>query len=258
MATNSVPIINPDLSIDWLRSHATGEGVRVAVIDSGVDVSHPDLADKVVHSCVIEKKNNSIVTEEVSVDQSRDSYGHGTGVAGVISSIAPGVKITNVKVLGNYNSCSGDVLIEGIRWALSQDIKLINMSLATAKIKWQKSLNTVCEQAYLQDAILVISRRNNGPIGFPAMFSSVISVEIGDCPEPFATRYKSANFVECDAFGERVKVPATGGGYVERTGNSFAAPHITGVIALMLEKWPDLLAAEAKALLRAFSVDACH
>lgn len=253
--SSTLPVVNPDFSVDWLRANSTGEGVRVAVIDSGVDPHHPDLVGRICRSCKIEKVDDVNITTEIPVEESIDSFGHGTAVAGIIAGLAPAARIVNVKVLNQYNSCTGDILIDGLKWALDQNIKLINMSLATIKKQWTESLFELCEQAYSQDAILVVSRRNMGPLGCPAMFSSVISVEMGEgFVEQFQTRYKKGNLIECDGYGNQVRVAAPGGGYVFQTGTSFATPHIAGIIALMLEKWPQLLPVEAKALLRAISL----
>lgn len=249
-----LPLINPEYSLDWLRSNSTGKGVQVAVIDSGMDSQHSDLKGKITRSCTVEKKDNENCITEIPVEESIDGFGHGTAVAGIIADIAPAVEIINIKVLNQYNSCTGDILIDGIKWALDQNIKLINMSLATIKSQWTQKLSALCEQAYAQDAIMVVSRRNLGPLGCPAMFSSVISVEMGnDFTDKFQTRYKQSNLIELDGHGNQIRVAAPGGGYAVQTGTSFATPHVTGIVALMLEKWPDLLPVEVKTLLKSFS-----
>lgn len=249
-----IPLISPHLTLDALRQQATGQGVQVAVIDSGIDPHHPDLQGRVVRACVVDKgSDQTIACRDIDPLESRDDFGHGTAVAGIIAAVAPQVELINVRVLNEYNACSGDILIAGLRWALAQNIKVINLSLATMKERFFPELFQLCEQAYEQDAILIVSRRNLGGMGCPAMFSSVISVERGEIAEPYGLRYKTGNLIECDAFGTRVRTLASGGGYVEQTGTSFAAPHVTGFIALMVEQWPDLVAVEAKALLKSFS-----
>jgi len=248
------PLINPNITFERLRDESTGKGVQVAVIDSGIDPHHPELKGKVIRSCVVNKDpDGQIACKEIAPEESTDDFGHGTAVAGIISALAPDAELVNVRVLNEYNSCGGDVLIAGIRWALEQNIKLINMSLATLKEKFFPELFQLCEKAYVQNSILVVSRRNLGGMGCPAMFSSVISVERGEIEERYGLNYKTANLIECDAFGTRVRALAPGGGYVEQTGTSFATPHVTGFVALMLEKWPEMITAEAKALLKAFS-----
>lgn len=192
-------IINPELTFEWLRENSSGKGVQVAVIDSGVDPLHPDLKGKIKRSCVVSKNDDGEITcDEIVPDESTDDFGHGTAVSGIITDIAPDAEIVNIRVLNEYNSCTGDVLVEGIRWALDQDIKLINMSLATLKRKFFPDLMDLCERAYEQNAILVVSRRNVGGLGCPAKFSSVVSVERGDIidHEIVPQRYKQKHFNE--------------------------------------------------------------
>ena len=250
----TISIINPDLTLDWLVSHSTGKGVQVAVIDSGVDASHPDLKGKVKRACVIKKtKEGTIECKEIPGEDSVDSYGHGTAVSGIITDLAPDAEIINVKVLNEYNSCTGDVLIQGIKWALDQNIKLINMSLATSKERYIPTIFKLCEQAYVQNSIIVASRRNFGDLGCPAMFSSVISVDREDFDDKYAIHFNLHSLIEYDARGTKVKVPAPGGGYAETTGTSFATPHITGIVALLLQVIPDLIPIEIKAILKHLS-----
>ena len=253
---NALRIINPEITIDWLRRNSTGKGVEVAVIDSGVDASHPDLQGKVSRACVVkETKAGEIKCTEIPGKEATDSFGHGTAVAGIITELAPDARVVSVKVLDEYNSCTGDVLIEGIKWALDQNIKLINMSLATSKERFVSMIFKLCEQAYIQTNIIVASKRNLGDIGCPAMFSSVISVDREDFIDKYMLRFKPFSIVQYEARGTQVKVPAPDGGYAERTGTSFATPHVAGFVALMLEPFPHLLPAEAKAILKALCPD---
>jgi len=250
-----ISIINPLLTLDWLISHSTGKGVEVAVIDSGIDASHPDLRGKVERACVVrEGKDGEIECEEIPAKDSYDSFGHGTAVAGIITEIAPDAKIINVKVLNEYNSCTGDILIRGIKWALDQDITLVNMSLATSKERYIPAIFELCEQAYVQNSIIVASRRNFGDLGCPAMFSSVISVDREDFDNKYLLCFKPRSLIEFDARGTRVKVPAPGGAYTELTGTSFATPHVTGMVALLLQTMPDLSPVEAKVILKSMAL----
>ena len=122
-------IINPALTIDWLVANSTGEGVEVAIIDSGIDSSHPALKGKVKSACIIhDRGGGKIEYEETPGKKSYDSFGHGSGVAGIITDIAPDAELISVKVLGENNTGSGEALIAGLQWALDHKIKLINMS----------------------------------------------------------------------------------------------------------------------------------
>lgn len=253
-ASNSFPVINPALTMEWLSANATGKGVQVAVIDSGVDALHPELAGKVVRSCVVRKNaEGHIVCDEIPVDESVDNFGHGTAVAGCVAGVAPDVEIIDIKVLNEYNACTGDILIAGLEWALAQGIRLINMSLATSKQQWIQGLFRLAEQAYIQNSIIVASRRNVGDLGCPAMFSSVISVDRESYTDPYQLGYRTNNMIEYDARGTEIEVLAPGGGHAVQTGTSFATPHITGMVALLLEKFPEINAPEAKAMLKAMA-----
>ncbi|MCK4865178.1 MAG: S8 family serine peptidase [Gammaproteobacteria bacterium] len=251
---NVLPIINPALTMQWLSENSTGKTVQVAIIDSGIDGLHPELKDKIKRTCIVSKnKSGDIECSETEIEKSNDSFGHGTAVAGCVISIAPDVEIINIKVLNQYNDCSGDILIAGLKWALDQNIKLINMSLATSKKQWFQELFQLAEQAYEQNTIIVSSKRNFGGLGCPAMFSSVISVDREDYEDKYQIGFRPKNLIEYDARGTEIEVLAPGGTYAIQTGTSFATPHVTGIVALMLQAYPDLTATEAKAILKSIS-----
>jgi len=252
-----VPLLNPRLSLKWLASHASGRGIEVAVIDSGIDASHPRLVGRVSRGCTVTTNHRGeVVIREVEARKNRDGYGHGTAVAGVIADLAPSARLVSVKVLDEYNSCTGDVLVAGLKWALDQNIRLLNMSLATSKPAYIQKLFALCERAYVQNSIIVAARRNFGDLGCPAMFSSVISVDREQYVERLRVHYRPHNMIEFDARGTQIKVLAPGGGYAIHTGTSFATPHVCGMVALLLERFPRLTAVEAKSALMAFSVPA--
>jgi subtilisin family serine protease len=250
----NVPLLNPKVTLKWLASHARGRGVEVAIVDSGIDASHPRLKGRLSRACtVIKNKRGQIVIREIKPGESRDNYGHGTAVAGIIADLAPAARLVSVRVLDEYNSCTGDVLIAGLQWALDRNIRLLNMSLTTSKPDFIPKLRELCERAYVQNSIIVAAKRNFGDIGCPAMFSSVVSVDLEEYVEKLRVHYRPKNVVEFDARGTGIKVLSPGGGYAFRTGTSFATPHVCGMVALLMEKFPGLTAMEAKTALKAFS-----
>ena len=106
----NVQLLNPKLTLNWLASHASGKGVEVAVIDSGVDAAHPRLAGHLGRGCTVAKnRTGEIVIREIKARKNRDNYGHGTAVAGIIADLAPAARIVSVRVLDEYNACTGDV-----------------------------------------------------------------------------------------------------------------------------------------------------
>ncbi len=250
----AVSIIDPLLTVDWLISHSTGKAVEVAVVDSGIDASHPALRGKVKRACIVHDRGGGrIEYEEIPGEKSYDSFGHGSGVAGIILDIAPDVELISVKVLGESNSGSGEALIAGIRWALNQNIKLVNMSLATSKKKFIPDLLDLCEQAYTQDAILVAAKRNFGDFGYPAMFSSVISVDREALEDKYRIIHYPGRRIEYGARGENVEIAQLDGTYGLSSGTSFATPHVTAMAALLLSVFPGMRTCQLKAVLDAFS-----
>ena len=252
--TAAVPLISARLTLPWLASHATGKDVEVAVLDTGIDGSHPALKGRISRGCVVKRDSKGrIHFREISRKACTDDFGHGTAVAGIIAGLAPGARIVNVKVLDDHNSTTGDVLIAGLRWAIDQNIRLLNLSLATSRRHWIPALFSLCERAFIQNSIIVSARRNIGDVGYPAMFSSVISVDRADYREELRIHYRPNDVVQFDARGTAVKVAIPGGGYSIQTGTSFATPHVCAIVALLLELFPALTAVEARAVLKAFS-----
>jgi len=247
-------LINPNLTVKWLVKNSTGKGVQVAVVDSGIDASHPALRGKVKSACIVHDRNGKIRCQEIPGKKSSDTFGHGSGVAGIILDIAPGVELTSVKVLGENNTGSGEALIAGLRWALDKKIKLINMSLATINEKFVPALFDLSEQAYVQDAILVVSKRNFGPLGYPAMFSSVISVDCEDYKDKYKVIRYLKNRIQYGARGQDLELVYLNGEYHRSSGTSFATPHITGITALLLSVFPDIRSCQVKAVLDKFSI----
>ena len=127
------------------------------------------------------------------------------------------------------------------------------MSLTTSKPEYIPQLYELCERAYVQNSIIVTAKRNFGDLGYPATFSSVISVDREEYVEKLRVHYRPHGRIEFDAGGTQIRVLAPGGGYAIQTGTSFATPHVCGMVALLLEIFPGLTAMEAKSALKAFS-----
>jgi subtilisin len=233
------------MSRDWAWSGATGAGVRVCILDSGVEPAHPLVGD-VQQAVAI-----SIEAGEVIVDEDRegDLCGHGTACAGIARSLAPACELASVRVLGAGFTGSGAVLLEGLRWAIEQDYDVINMSLSTTKQKFATLLHELADTAYFRRTMLVASAHNMPVESYPWRFSSVISVGSHEQADPFAYYYNPTPPVEFFARGVDVEVAWLGGGRLVCTGNSFATPHITGIAALILSKHPELTPFQLKSVL---------
>ena len=228
--------------------------VDVAVVDSGVDATHPDLAGRVVRAMRVEQADGDWHVVEGAVGENADVYGHGTAVASIIASIAPNARLLDIRVLNTENVGSGDALLAGFRHAVDQRIRVINMSLA-ARAEFSAPLNVLCEKAYLQNQLVVAARRNM-PLadeGFPAEFSSCISVDVGRFRSPFDVQFRENHVIEFVGHGEEVVVAAPGGGHTTRTGTSLATPAVTGLCTLLVGAYPDLRPFDVKSLLKSFS-----
>ena len=230
---------------EWAIGGATGAGVSVCILDSGVDATHP-LVQPLASAHVVEVDEAG--EPVIEPDTEGDVVGHGTACASVVRRVAPDCELHSVRVLGAGNKGSGDVMFAGLRWAVEQGYQVINMSLSTTKKRFVEMLHEIADSAYFQRTILVASAHNMPVESYPWRFSSVISVgsHEGDALTWYANPSPPVEFF---ARGVDVDVAWAGGGTMRCTGNSFAAPHIAGVCALMFSKHPELTPFQLKSLL---------
>jgi subtilisin len=231
---------------EWAVDGATGEGVRVCILDSGVEAGHPRVG--VVSGAVV----MSVAEDGEPVatpDDEGDLCGHGTACAGIIRGIAPGCELFSVRVLGAGYTGAGPVLLAGLRWAVEQGFDVINMSLSTTKRRFAEVLHELADTAYFKRTILVASAHNMPVESFPWRFSSVISVGSHAEPDSLRFYYNPNPPVEFFARGVDVELAWTGGTTIHATGNSFATPHMSGICALVLSKHPDLRPFQLKSVL---------
>jgi subtilisin family serine protease len=242
---HDTPFIGFDREAAW--GGATGSGVTVAVIDSGIDPGHPAVL-RVARSVKAERDGDdyTIVDDTEQVDL----VGHGTACAGIIRSIAPDVELVSVRVLGADNKSSGVAFAFALDWVIRQGIQIANLSLSSRSEELHETFHELVDRAYFGNCLLVCSASNTpGQPSYPSLFSSVVSVASHDIPSQWTYFYNPRPPVEFGAWGVNVPVAWQGGGRVLASGNSFAAPHITGLAALIRSKHPNLTAFELKAVL---------
>jgi len=236
---------SPDLS------SMTGNGVTVAVIDSGIDTAHPDLAERIVDSVEARAENKRVIFEP---SDAGDSAGHGTACAGIIGRIAPGAKFVSVKVLGAGGMGDGQVFLAGLEYAIKKRYRVINLSLGTTKPQFFAPLHDLLDRAYQAGCIVVAAANNLPQPSFPSVFSSsLISVIKSGETDPFKFGFHYGEVIELTAPGVNVRTAWPGGGYRNLTGNSFACPHIVGIICLLLELYPNLTPFQVKSALYAMA-----
>ena len=236
---------------DWAWSDSNGKGVKVAVIDSGIDAEHAAI-NRVDGYVAISEGPDGLIHD---TQPHRDLFGHGTACAGIIRALAPECELYSVRVLGTTLSGQGVVFAAGLRWAIEQGIHVCNLSLSTAKKEFFSVLHELTDLAYFRN-IALVSAANNLPVpSYPSVYSSVISVGSHEIQDPYHFYYNPQPPAEFGALGIDVRVPWLDGGWITTTGNSFAAPHITGIVAKILGKHPGLTVFQLKAILRALSAN---
>jgi subtilisin len=233
------------INADWAWGGATGAGVRVCIIDSGVDSGHP-LAGPVQGSFAI-ASNEEGKPEVVEVEPG-DSCGHGTACASIIRSIVPDCEIYSLQVLNRFTG-SADAFVTGLQWAIDQGFDVVNMSLSTTRRQFAQVLHGLADDAYFQRSMLVASAHNMPLESFPWRFASVLSVGSHAEGDPGIFFYNPAPPVEFFAHGVDVEVAWLAGEQSKCSGNSFATPHMTGYCARILSKHPDLTPFQVKTAL---------
>ena len=231
---------------EWAWGGSTGKGVRVCILDSGIEAEHPDVGE-LAGAVAVEVGEG----DEISIvdDVEGDLCGHGTACAGIVRSIAPDCELFSVRVLGAGFTGSGTALLGGLRWAVEQGFHVINMSLSTTKSQFAGLLHEVADLAYFRRTVLVASAHNMPVESYPWRFSSVISVGSHEEPEADTFYYNPSPPVEFFARGVDVEVAWLGGARARSTGNSFATPHMSAICALILGKHPELTPFQLKSAL---------
>jgi|GEM_PF-1520684 len=233
---------------------AHGRGALIAIIDSGVDPTHPDLVAAVAKS----------------FDAVGDSYAtldpHGTAVAGIISArgtvqgIAPQARLLSVRAFkagerGQPASATTATLLRGLDWSIEQGARVLNLSFVGPR---DPLIEKAVRAAYERRAIMIAAAGNRGPAAppaYPAAYREVIAVTATDSADRL---YKEANrgtYIAVAAPGVDILAPTSGHAHQLHSGTSFAAAHVSGIVALMLERNPHLSAETARLALTAAAND---
>lgn len=267
----SVPLIRADTV--WGHS-GLGAGVRVAVVDTGIDANHPDLVGRVVETITFAGSSPF------------DGNGHGTHVAGIVAGdgtaskgryagVAPKAEICAAKVLRDDGSGMMSTVMAGVEWAADQGVQVINLSLGSdVNTDGTDPLSELCDAAVAEGIVVCVAAGNTGPgartVGTPACARQVITVGASSDDDEIASfssrgptkdrRVKpdilcpGVSIRACRAVGTNMGTPV-GEHYTQASGTSMATPHASGVCALLLEALPELTPLQVKARLRMGSVD---
>jgi subtilisin len=247
VAAVELPGVWPDgLTRDWAWGGSTGAGVRVCILDSGVESGHPRVGEiQSAVSVAVDDEGRPVVAE----DEESDLCGHGTACAGIVRALAPDCEIHSVRVLGAGFSGSGPVLLAGLEHAVRAGFDVINMSLSTTKAAFAGVLRELADDAYFRRTMVVASAHNLPVESYPWRFSSVLSVASHGDADPLAFYANPEPPVELYARGVDVDAAWLGGATMRVTGNSFATPHVSAICALVLAKHPRLTPFQLKTVL---------
>ncbi|MBI5208807.1 MAG: S8 family peptidase [Elusimicrobia bacterium] len=209
-----------------------GKGVKVGVVDTGIDVDHADLKANIAGGW------NAIDKEHP--DNFKDDNGHGTHVAGTIAAVddeagvvgvAPQASLYGVKVLDKDGGGTFSDVIAGMEWTVANKMQVVNMSLGAAR--GNDSLKAAVEAMAKAGVILVAAAGNSGgAVGFPAAYPGAIAIAAMDSKDKVASFSSRGLQVAFIAPGVAVRSTYMGGGYSSLSGTSMACPHAVGLAAL--------------------------
>lgn len=229
----------------------TGRGVRVAVIDTGVEVAHPALRGGRVEEWLVEDTGSGPTVVSAAAG---DPVGHGTGVAAIVLRGAPGAALASVRLPARRGAASTDHLFAALDWAVAGGFDVINVSSGSTYLRLLPQFKRRVDAAFVAGSVLVSASNNLDPeiVEYPAWFPSVVSVAHAALP-PWRVERVHGRLVEFRACGVDVLTAWAGGGWRTVTGSSFAAPHVTALVARLRERHPRWNAAEVKAALYAIA-----
>lgn len=248
-AVHPLPLPEP-ITAEWAWGSGTGHGVKVAVVDSGVDGDHP-MVGGVNGGIALDYDPDEPTGIRAVEGPHEDLYGHGTACAGVIRGIAPECEIYSVRVLGPKLTGKGLVLAAGMRWAIEHGMQVVNLSLSTKSRDHFGPFHEIADEAYFRGVMLVSAVNNMPSASYPSLYASVFSVAARPVNGQRSIAYNPRPPVEFGAPGIDVDVAWLDGSVITATGNSFAAPVVAGYVARILSSHPGLTPFQVKTILHA-------
>jgi subtilisin family serine protease len=254
----------PAISRSAVPLDREGRGVRIALVDSGVDATHPWLADATIRHVQIERRGELFTV--VSSDGG-DASGHGTACAGILHRMVPAAEIVSVRALDAEGRGSRDALVAALRHCVRERFSVVNLSLGIDvprssplrpnDYKTLVELYEIADAAYTAGVVLVASGPNVASFRtYPGRFKSLVGVGRATFDDPDALRTAITQDFEILAPGNDVLAPALGGGERRWTGTSFACPHVAAHIARIRAARPALSVDAIKAALHGLGTTA--
>ena len=229
----------------------TGRCTKIAVVDSGIVCDHPSVRPV---SGGIRFYTDS--TGQIASDAHfHDCAGHGTACAGIIRKKAPEVEIYSVRVFDESLSTDGRTLKAAIEWAITHRMDVVNISLGTTDSAFRDQLAVVCGEAAKAGTVLVAAESNEGRISYPAAFHEVIDVTAGKVFGSYGYFYRQEERAGFIARGDEQRLCWLQPSEVVLGGSSFAAPHVSAIVALIRQAYPHASFDEVLEILRANSLE---
>ena len=219
--------------------------VRVLLLDSGVETGHPDLAGWPIATLGVVGGTG---TWQVVPEAPRDTFGHGTAIASLLRSLAPGLQLTSLRILGQDLRAGTDQVRFALAWALDQGFDLVNCSFGSSARQDLPAFKALVDKAYCLNTWIVAASSNLDPDleEYPGAFPSVFTVTSANLEGVERLLRRPGELTEFAAHGANVRVAWKGGGHRLLTGSSFAAPRLTALLAGLRAEQPDWNACQAK------------
>ena len=240
-SVNEVPKGIELIEAPEIWSETKGEGVTIAILDTGCDMSHPDLSEQIIGG------RNFTTDDESNPEKYQDYNGHGTHVAGTIAAkhneqgvvgVAPAANLLILKVLDKNGSGQYEWIINAIRYAIEQKVDIISMSLGGPEDV--PELHQAIKDAVKNNILVVCAAGNEGDgneetdeYGFPGAYNEVISVGAIDLNRSSSEFSNSNKEIDLVAPGEKILSTYLNGKYATLSGTSMATPHVSGALALI-------------------------
>lgn len=230
---------------------ADGTGVRIAVVDTGIEHDHPWVGGKLGASYVVETDSED--RAEVRPTEPLDVCGHGTAAAGQIRRIAPGSTLVSIRVLSASREGSSEALVEALRWLSTQNVGVVNMSLSTLRLALALRIGQAVDDLYARNVCCVCAKgyQQNGR-DYPTSFASTVGVTYAQL-RTAELRTRPGDLVGFEASGVGNTVAWQQASTRRVTGSSYATPLVTALLARWLQLDASLTPYQLKTLLHAYA-----
>ncbi|RFC38339.1 MAG: Serine protease, subtilisin family [Candidatus Nitrotoga sp. LAW] len=260
--THAASVTDPSYSSSWALpkiqaptawDSANGSGVIIAILDSGIDATHPELAPNIVSGWNFYDNNSN----------TSDVTGHGTKVAGTAAmaannstgsaGVAWGAKIMPVRIGSPEGMTYWSIVAQGINWAADHGAKVVNCSFDN--LSGSATIQSAAQYMRSKGGVVVVAAGNSSGLVDIAANDSMLSVAATDSSDQRASFSSYGNYVDLAAPGVSIYAPSMGGGYSSNWGTSFASPIVAATAALMISANNNISPADIDQILKSTALD---